>query len=448
MRRRNRRTTLCAAIAAGVVAGTATVTAAETAIRREPSDHTFIAGAHLPPLLTASGEPVRLRYAILCGDDATLADGDPCDGGGDVYVRAGHAGSFTRLTLLRGADSREGRYFADVPADIAASPTGFSYYAVLRDDRTGATTMLPAAGAAAPQDSYPIGAAVSVALGAHRFAATQPATKRVVEARWGTAVGELGLTGGDTAARIGPSSFDVSADGTVTVLDEVNGRVVRWHRGVASATPVDVPPALDDMAVAPDGSVFVADGTRAAGETPLLRTFGPDGRLRATTHLPERTWSQLRMSPDGPVVQEHPSEQWMPPSRAAGGKSGRRLADGSRLVVLRVGADEIRVARIVNGAVHASWRVRSATPLGEVQLAEPMGNRLLLVAKVYTEADDEYDVLVLDADGVARRFSISSAAWAETAPLARFRLVGTTLYRFGSDAAGAFVDSYDLGGVR
>ncbi len=44
----------------------------------------------------------------------------------------------------------------------------------------------------------------------------------------------------------------------------------------------------------------------------------------------------------------------------------------------------------------------------------------------------------------AQQFAVASADWAETAPLSRFRLVGRSLYQLGSNAAGAFVDRYDL----
>jgi len=53
-------------------------------------------------------------------------------------------------------------------------------------------------------------------------------------------------------------------------------------------------------------------------------------------------------------------------------------------------------------------------------------------------------VLVLRQRGVAERFSVVPSAWKETAPLARFRLAGSSLYQLGSTAAGAFVDRFDL----
>src|SRR5262249_28113476 len=147
--------------------------------------------------------------------------------------------------------------------------------------------------------------------------------------------------------------------------------------------------------VAGDGTIYVLDGTSAARSTALLRTFSPAGALIQARHIADRTWSQLRMGPRGPVVQQEPSEQWMPAkdggapldrvAQARAATSGRPLPDGAQLVVVRVGTGEVRVARVVAGAVRASWRIVSETPLGEVQLAEQSGDRLVLVVKAYTE---------------------------------------------------------------
>ena len=125
------------------------------------------------------------------------------------------------------------------------------------------------------------------------------------------------------------------------------------------------------------------------------------------------------------------------------GRAGRVLANGDELVVEREGS-EARIAQVAPGGIRRSWRIQSTTPLGEVQLAKPLGDKVLVVLRVYTEGSDEFEVLVLDDHGVARRFSIASAAWAETAPLARFRLRGSALYALGSTSAGVFVDRYDL----
>jgi hypothetical protein len=133
-----------------------------------------------------------------------------------------------------------------------------------------------------------------------------------------------------------------------------------------------------------------------------------------------------------------------PGSQRRRGRSGRPLRRGGEVVVVRR-ENEIRLAVLRDGDVRSSWLLSSDTALAEVQLAEPIGRHLVLVVRVYTEGQDEFAVLLLDRRGLVRRFSVSSAEWAETAPLGRFRLVGSALYRLGSEPAGAFVDRFDLG---
>jgi hypothetical protein len=407
---------------------------------------------HVPPVLTRPGEPVTLRYAIVC---APREDGEPCDGSGSVYVRAGQSGPFQQLTLTRGEDSSEGRYFVDLPRELASSRAGFSYYAVLRDGRSGATTTVPAGGDAAPQRSLPLRNAAEVSLGVHGFGRNRAPDERVVAARWGSGVGEAGVAGSRELGFIGPSSFDVAADGTVAVLDQVNARVQRWSRAGVKATNVEVSGGLADFALQPGGTMDVLEPPSRMNPAPVLRSFRGDGALRWAQRLSDRTWAKLAAGPAGPVVQQQPSEQWLPvaeqgsalgrAAQAGHGRTGRPFANGCEVVVERVGTDELRLAELAGDAVVRSWRIMSETPLGEVQLAEPHGNHLVVVTKTYTDDRSEYEVLVLDRSGVVNSFAVESLEWAESAPLARFRLANSSsLYRLGSTRAGLFVDRFDV----
>jgi hypothetical protein len=371
-----------------------------------------------------------------------------------VYARPGQSGSFRRLTLNRGRESSEGRYFVDLPPDIALAREGFSYYAVLRDDATGASLTLPSGGEAAPQRSFPLRDATEVSLNVHIFGNERSPDERVVAAHWGSDVGEAGLAGSRDLGFSGPSSFDVAADGTVAVLDQVNGRVERWsHRGVQAAN-VRVNGGLADFALEPGGSMDVLEPPNRMTPAPVLRSFREDGSARWTQRLSDRTWAKLAVGPAGPIVQQQPSEQWLPvaehgaalgrPAQAERGRPGRPLANGRELLVERVGAGELRLAELEGNTVGRSWRITSATPLGEVQLAEPNGNRVAVVTKTYTDDRSEYVVLVLDRSGIVFSFAVESLEWAETAPLARFRLAGSSLYRLGSTRAGLFVDRFHM----
>jgi hypothetical protein len=410
----------------------------------------LLEAAHVPPVLTLPGEPITLRYALVC---APREDGRPCQGSGVVHVRAGQAGSFRPLTLERGDESKEGRYFVDLPGDIATSPEGFSYYAVLRDD-AGASVTVPSGGAAAPQRSFPVRQAVAVDLGAHTFGRLRARDATVLEAEWGSAVGEVGLAGSRQLGYVGPASFDVGRDGRLTVLDQVNRRVQRWIDGRATTTPLAIRQGLADFAVEPDGTMHVLEPADRAHPGPVLRSFHSDGTPKWAERLSDRTWAKLELGPDGPVVQQQPSEQWLPvaaggtpldrSSQARRGRPGLPYAQGRELVVQRVGDDELRLAELAGNAIARAWRVRTATPLGEIQLAAPLGSRIVTVVKTYTDEKDEFLVLVLGRAGLEQRFALEPVQWAESAPLARFRLAGSSLYRLGSSPTGAFVDRFDL----
>ena len=131
-------------------------------------------------------------------------------------------------------------------------------------------------------------------------------------------------------------------------------------------------------------------------------------------------------------------------AQARAGRPGKPVGSGREIVVDRVGEGELRVAETAGNSALRSWRITSETPLGEVQLSEAYGSRVVVVTKAYTDERDEFVVLVLDSGGPAQEFSVAPEEWAETAPLARFRLVGSSLYRLGSTPAGAFVDRFDL----
>ncbi len=207
------------------------------------------------------------------------------------------------------------------------------------------------------------------------------------------------------------------------------------------------------MTIDDDGSIYVLESAAAPGSASLVRRFDDKGRALDVVETAERTPAQLRVGPDGPVVLQHPSHQWMPVAERGvptpprdqrrRAKVGRPLRAGGEMVVLRR-SGEILAAIVSSGRVQRSWLITSDTPLAEVQLAEPVEKRLVLVARVFTDAADEFVVLILDRHGLVQRFSTPSDEWAEAAPLGRFRLAGTRLYRLGSDTTGAFIDRYEV----
>lgn len=447
-----------AAVGTALLAGSGVALAHHLSSAGDADPGSLIEAAHVPPLLTAGERPVELRYDIECASPGFDPEsGAPCDAGGTVYLRAGTAGSFRAVPLRLDPHAVEGRYVARVPDGVASSPQGFSYYAVVRNEQSGAQMTLPAGGAEAPQRSFPLGRAVTVSLGAHGFGHVRSPDARVAAAAWGSAADEVGLEDGPETTPIGATSFDVDSSGAVLVLDEAKKRVLRFLPGAGrpQAVPVAVNGTLADLAVARDGTMHVLESAgEGAAETPLVRRFAADGRSLGAWHAAERTVAAIREGPEGPMTLEYPSGQWMPAAHGGAplsgrgqsvrGTPGRPVAGGGQVVVLRTGG-EVRLALVGPNGVQRGWRISSETPLAEVQLAQPLGNRLVVVLRAYTDAQDEFVVLLLDGRGIASRFSVAAADWAEAAPLSRFRLAGSSLYRLGSTPAGMFVDRFDLG---
>ena len=445
-----------AGLLAAVVAGATTFVVAGSAIAQGGAESTgpLLEATHLPPLLTTPGEQVELSYDAYCIDPDVEDAEASCAVEGSVFLRAGTKGEFRKLVLEKTghAGSRLG---ARVPEAIARSRVGFSYYAEIKAASGAAAMTLPAGGALAPHRSLPLERTVEVNLGTHRFGELSRPDERVANVAWGSGPNDAGLELERNLAPIGASAFDVDPSGTVVLLDQAHRRFLRWRNGSTLPTrvPVAIPGTLADMSLASDGTIYVLESVNRSGTTPLVRRFDSYGRELGSTEIAERTSSQIRQGPAGAIVLQQPSSQWMPvasggaplepESQRQRGRSGRPLRTGGEVVVLRRG-NEIRVALTAPPGTRRSWRVKSDTALAEVQLAEPMGRQLVLIVRVFTDSEDEFEALVLSDEGIVARFSVDDADWAEAAPLGRFRLVGRSLYQLGSTPAGVFVDRFDL----
>jgi hypothetical protein len=442
-------------LVAGGAVGVASIAVVGSAVaqRTTGTAQAVLEATHLPPLLALPGERIDLTYDVHCVPAGVDDPEDSCSVAGSLFLRASGRGAFRELPLTAGVDQGVAQLSAVVPDALASDRAGFEYYAAL-DAGDGGTLTVPSGGAGGPHRVHPLANTVEVDLGAHTFGAPRRASARVASAEWGDGPADVGLEHGRLAP-IGASSFDVDETGNVVVLDHARRRLLQWQGG--ATVPVQVPLSIDghlaDMSIDGDRSIYVLESVARSGRKPLIRRFDADGRELDIVEAADRTPSQIRMGPAGPVVLQQPSNQWMPVAAGGspvgpaeqrrGARSGRPLRGGGEVVVLRRD-NEIRAALVVNGGVRRSWRVSSRSALAEVQLAEPHGQRLVLVVRVYTEGADEFVVLVLDRRGLAQRFSIASADWAETAPLSRFRLVGGSLYRLGSNPRSAFVDRFDL----
>jgi hypothetical protein len=406
---------------------------------------------HTPPLLVPRGQAVKLAYEVVCAPSADRPGA--CSPQGSVHVRRVGDQEFAEVPLA--ADSR-GRLSATIGAGYTLG-AGFDYYVDVEDGR-GSSQSLPAAGHDAPQYVWTVMDETNVDLPEHVFGRTRAPGEIVAAAKWGSGDRQLGLSSGHEQARIGPSAFDVARAGSVVVLDQVNRRLAVYPRGGAQRNlPIPFDGGEGDLAVGGDGTIYVLDDGGAAAPIPVVRSFESTGRAIAGTPIAERVADMIRVGPDGPLVHGYPSELWFPTGvakpplspaeQAIRARPGRAVAGGLEVVV-HASPGQARFALVRGGRIAKSWLVKSATSLGEVQLAEPYRDGLLVVLRLWTESQAEFRVLRLAPSGLADSFSVDRAEWAESAALSRFRLHGDTLYQLRSDRSGVEIAAFEIGGTK
>jgi hypothetical protein len=446
-------------VAAAVAVLTLTASAGAGKHRLAAADE-FLKATSVPIKLRAPGDSPEVRFDISClPPDGNAEGAGVCDGGGTVYFRSS-TGASSGVPLQLDPTAQVGRYVATVPPNVWAAPT-FSYYAVIRDNTTGRSIVTPPGGSSAPQLSFAMSGS-AVDLGPHTFGSTRPASARVASAGWGAGNEQVGLEDGIDMPT-GGSSFDVDSNGNVYLLDEAHARMLRFAAG-RQAQSIPLPGLVGvkgDLRVSDaSGTAYVLEVGNATSPRPLLRAYTLEGSALSSSQVADAAAAQVRLSGSTAFVSEYPSSMWAPVlqnngqaavdsttqfARAVAGAPG---PDGN-VVVLSTG-NEIRVGTYTtSGAAYrfSSARITSATAVADIQLAQTLpSGRLLAVFSVYTDTDHEYEAVVIDQSGaLVDRFSLPAADWAQSMPLSRFRLVGSSLYELGSTDAGVFVDRYDLG---
>ncbi len=409
---------------------------------------------HAAPRLVEPGEPVELAFEVVCAiaDPSTEA----CAPVGTLYVAQLDGSDPSELALaLRGY-----RTLAATVPDRYLAAKGFRYHAVIRDVVGGTVATVPPGGARAPLQTWVVERPTLVDVGASAFGGTREPDGIVFEAPWGSDPGEVGLSAGPEQLTEGPASFDVTADGEVLILDQLNDRLISYSPAVGAqeAASFDLRGAVGDLVVG-DGRTWVLDHGGVKDPGPLVRMLDEQGGSLAVAYLPERGADMIRMGPDGPVVHVMPSDTWVPvtgpdggllePSAQSSGAWVGRPIEGGRQVVLKATARGAMVAVVRGTEVERAWRIvgpDGPAALGEVQLAEPYREGLLVVLRVYTENRAEFQVLHLGKEGLISSFAVEPWEWANMSALSRFRLLGDDLYQMRSSPKGIEIVRFSLGG--
>ena len=237
----------------------------------------------------------------------------------------------------------------------------------------------------------------------------------------------------------GPSSFDVTDDGRSCVLDggQRPGRalVARTRRARRPSTSTA---ARRLRASSPTGRSTCSSRPRRDALPRSAELRPRRAQLEWRTASPTGRGPSSRVGPDGPVVQQQPSEQWLPAAETgkpltraeqARARTRRHAAsrNGRDVVVERVSASassalaEVVRRRVARGLADHERRRRSAKSSSPSRV----GNRLVVVVKTYTDDATSSTCSSSTSQGIARRFAVRlGRVGGESAPLARFRLAG------------------------
>jgi hypothetical protein len=399
-----------------------------------------------PPVLVRAGEDVRIPVDASC----STSQGTACDASVSFSIQELGL-PWREYTAPAGPDLT---FDVSAPAERAAdagASSGSVAYVIRVTDRLGRTESVPAAGQAAPLRFYVVRDMPTLGIPAPRFGHVATGTT-VLSLPWGTGSRKAGLAPGNESATLGPSSFDVDADGRVYLLDGLQRRLAVFSGDrLVRSTPIDAG-AWADVAVARDGSAYVL----AAGHGEMsVRRVGADGHTGPATSLGPGIPTEIGVAADQAFVRSLPLDAWVAVPGADGAPGtvsmGRPLGEGGQLLKV-IDVDSLRLATVRGGVATHAVELASSVNLGEVALAAPDG-RGGYVAVVHVwrgtiTPADQYQVIHVSADGTVTAFSTRHAEYAQTAALSKFRLGRDgALYQLTSGPAGVRIVRYRIGGI-
>lgn len=260
------------------------------------------------------------------------------------------------------------------------------------------TASVPRAQARAPT---PVGGAPAVvrAVGT----STRPASSRVVlEAAWGSALGQVGRREANESNPEGPMALVVQGD-DVLLLDQANARVQRFRRGVAISS-FQVGDTAQDLALGPSGTTVVLD--RLVDKSVTIH--GPDGARLGEIPLagkgiddPSDTTGVFVDDEGVWVEREHASLVRVATADGAADEGrpevpGRPTEDGRRVVTAALGSaaeGTVLVTAFERADLSIAWAVT-------VQLSRPIVQLMMLET-------DAAGQVYLAAEGARERADLS-----------------------------------------
>jgi hypothetical protein len=423
--------------------------------------------------LTAHQEPRGIGNLVVPGDAVHVVYTVDTKGVaplGSLYVRNDAMSQFEQLTLKRSRAQLQ----VGLPARLLQGHRLF-YYAVIRDGQSGRSVTVPAGGARSPSSAWIISNARQVNLGVHHFGhARAPDT---VVAR----IGAADVAWQQEGDPFGPQTFLVGSDGTIYLDDSLNDRLLVFRRGapdsVARTIPLPPQSADNDVALGPNGSIYVKGGIgrgldfknvvyRIGASGDVLWRAVLAGNVRNSGSFVIGANSPLRTGVDGTLyclagMPGRPGGElgWMPITTPGGRPltvarqlrrtswPGQPVARGLRLVTEvytarpNIAPREVRVALVDRaGRVVRAWRIVSKTDINfGYATPEVVGGEPIVVLDVTAGKDAafkwEYLVLRLGPNGLRTQVSLRRTVFGDNI-LADVRIARDgSVYQLGSSPA-------------
>lgn len=172
---------------------------------------------HIPPLIAKAEEDVQLDFIIDCdqpGDARVRCKPDTA-----LFAAHGPEPDFEPKTLTKEIRDSLEIWTITLPA-ADSNGQALQYYLEITDE------------GAMAQSRYPLVGAIELVVAPTFMMIDLPPGEpplregeQILHASWGSGLEQVGLSEKEGRAPLGPSAFDMSPDGKIAVLDEVNQRV-------------------------------------------------------------------------------------------------------------------------------------------------------------------------------------------------------------------------------
>jgi hypothetical protein len=403
---------------------------------------------HAAPAFAIAGAPLDLSAGTVCG----RPNADACTvTGATASVRTAGDASWIRL---RGVNV-DGTYRFRVPA-ARITTAGLDYRLAFRTADGGVTTYPPSGVSLHVSSTDQL--ATAAAPRAFSWSDVAAPDRRALFLPYGDGAGEVGVDGGGPDRDLlGPSSFAVGPDGSISVVDWVNDRVEVFRDGSLERTFAT--PAHDtfDAAVGTSGDTYL----QTLGTDGTTYEVDAGGRLFGRYPAAFGVVSRVMTTSTGPAVSVAPA-QWIS-VRSAPGIARTPALQSATATAAPVAADgsSTRFGILGAGRVALSWRrggvgggtvlrLPDGTRAGTEYFAEPLADGgAVLALGLWNDDHNGVGLFRLDAAGTLRSFSLlPEPSTRADARASTVRWASGRVLEAIDHANGMSIESFDLGGDR